>query len=240
MRETTPNAPAKWTHYRQKRWLLVGVIVVVVALYFLWPDFRRVSNEIVRMFSTGDFQAVRNFIAAYGGYAAVISFLLMIMQSIIAPLPAFLITVANANLFGWWQGALLSWVSAMAAAGICFYLARILGRDLVVKITSEQGLDKIEQFFARYGKHTILIARLLPFMPFDIVSFAAGLTAMGVGEFLLATGAGQLPATLIYSYAGGKLTGGAQALVSGLLILFAVTIVVAVLRRIMTQRRRRG
>ncbi|MDO4670050.1 MAG: TVP38/TMEM64 family protein [Aerococcus sp.] len=215
---------------RTKRWLLIGILVILGLLYVLVPTIHETMNRIVRMFSTGDFQAVRDFIDSYGAYAAAISFLLMVMQSIIAPLPAFLITVANANLFGWWQGAILSWVSAMVAASLCFYLARLLGRDLVIKLTSEQGLNSIEQFFARYGKHTILIARLLPFMPFDIVSFAAGLTPMGLMEFALATGLGQLPATLIYSYAGGKLTGGAQALVSGLLILFAASILIMVLR----------
>ena len=73
-------------------------------------------NEIARMFASGDFTVVRNFVESYGGYAAAVSFALMILQSIAAPLPAFLLTFANANLFGWWQGAILSWSSAMAGA----------------------------------------------------------------------------------------------------------------------------
>ncbi|MDO4679972.1 MAG: TVP38/TMEM64 family protein [Aerococcus sp.] len=227
---------ANTENYRKKRWVLIGVVVVLLILYGVVPPLRNMMNHIIYMFTTGNFQAVHDFIGSYGAYAALISFLLMIMQSIIAPLPAFLITIANANLFGWWQGALLSWFSAMVAACLCFYLARILGRDLVVKITSEKGLNNIENFFDHYGTHTILIARLLPFMPFDIVSFAAGLMPMSVVEFVVATGIGQLPATVIYSYAGGKLTGGAQALVTGLLILFAVAILISVLRMLWQER----
>lgn len=60
--------------------------------------------------------------------------LLMMFQSIIAPLPAFLITFANAAVFGWWQGAILSWTSAMAGALVCFYIARIAGRDIVERL----------------------------------------------------------------------------------------------------------
>ena len=52
-------------------------------------------------------------------------------------------------------------------------------------------------------------ARLLPFISFDIVSYAAGLTSMGVWPFLLATAIGELPATVVYCYVGGMLTGGA-------------------------------
>ena len=50
------------------------------------------------MFASGDFTVVRQFVESYGAYAALVSFLLMILQSIAAPLPAFLLTFANANL----------------------------------------------------------------------------------------------------------------------------------------------
>ena len=49
--------------------------------------------------------------------------------------------------------------------------------------------------------------------------------------FFIATGIGQLPATIVYSYVGGMLTGGAQMLMTGLLILFALTALIALLRK---------
>ena len=73
----------------------------------------------------------------------------------------------------------------------------------------------------------ILIARLLPFVSFDIVSYAAGLSGMSFWGFFIATGVGQTPATLVYSYVGGFLTGGAKWLVTGLLILFALGFMIA-------------
>ena len=175
---------------------------------------------------------MRDFVANYGAYAAIVSFFLMILQSVAAPLPAFIITLANANLFGWVKGAVLSWSSAMAGAAICFYIARILGRDTAEKLTSKAGLNSIDKFFERYGTHSILIARLLPFISFDLVSYAAGLTSMKFLPFFVATGLGQLPATIVYSYVGGMLTGGAQMLMTGLLILFALSAVVVMLRQI--------
>lgn len=216
--------------------ILVGIILILVLLYFFNHNVNQLVNNISAMFATGDFTVVRDFIDEYGTYAMLVSAGLMIFQSVMAPLPAFLITFANANLFGWWQGAILSWVSAMLGAALCFYISRVLGRDIVEKLTSKAGLESIDNFFEKYGKHSILIARLLPFMSFDLVSYAAGLTSMAFIPFFIATGIGQLPATIIYSYVGGMLSGGVQLLVTGLLILFALSIFIVLIRNIFNSR----
>lgn len=219
------------------RRIVVLLLLVCTALSLGIPAVRGSLSHIVNIFTSGDFTVVSDFVASYGPYAMAISFLLMILQSVAAPLPAFLVTFANANLFGWWQGAILSWTSAMAGAALCFVIARILGRDVVERLASRAGLKQLDVFFEQYGKQSVLIARLLPFISFDIVSYAAGLTAMGFWSFFVATGLGQLPATLIYSYVGGMLTGGAQLFVTGLLLLFALSVLVALLRRIYTRRK---
>lgn len=229
---------------KQKNWIKKVVVIVILAIlvasYYLVPSVRELLNQIFRMFASGDFTVVKDFVASYGAYAAVISFLLMILQSIAAPLPAFLITFANANLFGWWQGAILSWSSAMAGAAVCFFIARILGRDVAEKLTSKAGLKQIDTFFEKYGKNTILICRLLPFISFDIVSYAAGLTSMSFGAFFLATGLGQLPATIVYSYVGGMLTGGAKMFVTGLMLLFALSALIVLIRKIYTEKNKKS
>lgn len=217
----------------------IGVLsvlaVCIIGCYTITP-IRDTMKEIFRMFASGDFTVAKEFVASYGIYAGMISFGLMIFQSVAAPLPAFLITFANASLFGWWKGAILSWTSAMAGAALCFFIARILGRDIAEKLTSKAGLAQIDTFFEKYGENTILICRLLPFVSFDIVSYAAGLTSMSFGSFMIATGIGQLPATIVYSYVGGMLTGGAKLLVSGLMILFALSILVMMIRKIYMDR----
>lgn len=124
----------------------------------------------------------------------------------------------------------------MVGAAICFYIAKILGRDVAEKLTSKTGFEQIDTFFERYGKNTILICRLLPFVSFDIVSYAAGLTSMSFVSFFVATGVGQLPATIVYSYVGGMLTGGAKLLVTALLILFAISAFIFMLRKIYMDR----
>ena len=207
--------------------VLAGVGIVCAAL----PPVREACQQAFAVFQNVDVADVKTYLLSFGMWAPVVSFLLMIFQSVVAPLPAFLITFANAGLFGWIPGAILSWSSAMAGAAICFFIAKYFGREVVEKLTSKTALNSVDGFFNRYGKYAILIARLLPFVSFDIVSYAAGLTSMKFWPFFWATGLGQLPATLIYSYVGGMLTGDAKAFVTGLLILFSLTVIVFMVKK---------
>ena len=214
------------------RIIIIGLFVAALGVYFAVPSVHGWVNKVIVMFQTGNFDDMHAFIAQYGKWAMAISFLLMVFQSIAAPLPAFFITLTNANLFGWWQGCILSWVSSMTGAAMCFWIARILGRDVVEKICTRGALLSIEEFFAKYGKRCILVARLLPFISFDIVSYAAGLTAMDFWGFFIATGVGQMPACIVYSYVGGMLTGGAKKMFIGLMCLFALAIVVILIKQV--------
>lgn len=207
------------------------VILLGFAGLLFIPSVRATLKEVINVFHSLDIQSVKEYILSFGIWAPVVSFLLMVFQSVAAPLPAFLITFANAALFGWIYGAMLSWFSAMVGALLCFYIARFLGREVVEKLTSKTALQSVDAFFDKYGRNAILIARLLPFISFDIVSYAAGLTSMKLKDFIIATGLGQLPATIIYSYAGQMLTGGAKLFVYGLLTLFAFSALIYLLKR---------
>lgn len=232
----------KKQHDNQKKnskksfWITLVLIVMLGCIYAFVPAVNNTINKVVLYLTTLDLEGLKEYILSFGIWAPIVSFLLMILQSVAAPLPAFLITFANAALFGWVNGAILSWTSAMVGALICFYIARFLGRDTVEKLTSKFALDNIDEFFEKYGRHTILIARLLPFMSFDLVSYAAGLTSMGFLSFFVATGLGQLPATIVYSYVGGMLTGGAKLMMMGILTLFAISILIYLIKKIWNEK----
>ena len=216
--------------------ILLAIAAAALLTYLFVPAVKNTINSLVAMFKTGDFDTMRNFIAQYGHWAMAVSFMLMVFQSLAAPLPAFFITLTNANLFGWWQGAILSWSSAMVGAALCFFLARGLGRDVVEKIAGRGALASVEGYFKKHGTKTILVCRLLPFVSFDAVSYFAGLTPIKFLPFFIATGIGQTPATIVYSYVGGMLTGGAKLLMIGLLCLFSLAILISIIRQIYTDR----
>lgn len=217
--------------------VLIAIILLTVVLYFVIPSFNATMNNFVSKLGSLNLESVIELIRGYGAYAAVISFFLMILQSILSPIPALLITLSNAAVFGWWKGALLSFWSSMVGAALCFYIARTLGRDVVEKITTKTGLAKVDEFFERYGKNSILICRLLPFVSFDIVSYAAGLTPIKFWDFFIATGLGQLPATIVYSYLG-NLAGSTKTIFISIVCVVALSALVYMIGKIYNDKKK--
>ncbi len=202
--------------------LIVGIVILCLILFF--RQIQEFLLELIAAFQS--IETAREYIAGYGLFAPLISATLMIFQSVIAPLPAFLITIANGALFGFWWGMLLSWSSAMLGAALCFYIARFLGAKHVARIVSQPVVNKTDQFIQRYGNYAILIARLIPYIPFDVVSYAAGLTRIRFIGFWLATGIGQLPATAVYTYLGNRISTHTNLILLGFGVIISVSIVI--------------
>lgn len=213
----------------------LGAIVLGVAVYAGSADVRRAVDPGVRALAGADardaVEALRAYLLGFGAWAPAVSAALMVLQAVIAPLPAFAVTFANGLLFGWGWGALLSWSSAMAGAALCFWIARALGRPAVERLAGgAAALEVTDRFFARHGRRAVLLARLLPFVPFDPVSYAAGLTSTGWQPFLVATGLGQLPATLLYSWLGESASGGSARVLFWVFCIVAAAAVASLLR----------
>ncbi|RKD21892.1 hypothetical protein BEP19_14660 [Ammoniphilus oxalaticus] len=210
-------------------WIVVALLGGSVILYLVQPGVRYFINDSAKMLAsagaTGNIESFRNYLLSFGIWAPIISAFLMVFQAIAAPLPAFVITFANGMLFGAFWGGLLSWSSAMLGAALCFFIAKALGRPAVEKLVTRTALDWTDQFFEKYGKHSILIARLLPIVSFDLVSYGAGLTSMRFWGFFIATGIGQAPATILYSYLGQT----ASSSVKVLFFIFVAVICLAII-----------
>lgn len=218
------------SNWSKKLFLLAIGTSLAGGLYLFFPPIRVFLHQAVRLLGQADVEALKAFLLSFGAWAPVISFLLMVLQSLIAPLPAFVVTLTNGLLFGQFWGMVLSWGSAMVAAALCFGLSRLFGRRLVEKLASPSALAWTDAFFARYGKYAVLVTRLFPWISFDLVSYGAGLTPIGFWGFWSMTGIGQLPATLFYTYLGERAGRSVRAVFLILTSLFAVGILMALLR----------
>lgn len=205
--------------------MLIGLIALGIYHKRIWEYLL----ELTAAFQS--IETARAYIASYGALAPIVSAILMIFQSVIAPLPAFLITFANGTLFGFWWGSLLSWSSSMVGAALCFYIARALGIQRITALISKPAVDKANDFFEKYGTYAVLIARLMPFISFDVVSYFAGATRMRFLGFWIATGIGQMPATLVYSYLGESASPHIKWILFGFGIVIAISIVKWLMRR---------
>lgn len=182
---------------------------VLVLLYFVWPDYRWNVDTVWGILSAGDIQGFKEYLLGFGVWAPVVSAAIMLVHSII-PFPAIIITLTNGLLFGAFWGTVLSWSTAMLGAAICYWLAKAFGRPAIEKFVGAKNLKRADNFFDHYGSHAVLITRLIPVVSFDLISYAAGLTTISFFDFMVATGIGQLSATIVYSFLGENITGGAK------------------------------
>ena len=164
---------------------VVTLLVLVAGLvcYLTFPTLRAQLSSGVALLLHGDLIGLRTWTAQFGPWAPLASLFLMIVQAMVAPIPAVLITGANGLLFGPLLGGLLSIVSATLAAAVCFLLARSFGAPFVSRLVPSTVLQRTNTFMTQHGTAAVLIARLLPVMPFDPISYVAGLTQMRLAAF---------------------------------------------------------
>jgi uncharacterized membrane protein YdjX (TVP38/TMEM64 family) len=199
------------TFSRYRAALAIVALALAAAAYFAVPGARETATALGQKVAAGDaghaVESFRDYLLSFGLWAPIASAALMIaIQVAFIPIPTFFVTFANGLLFGWLAGAALSWSSSMVGAALCFWIAGSLGRPVAERLGGgTRALDAADVFFSRQGDRAVLIARLIPFLSFRAVSYAAGLTSMTIARFLIATGLGQVPATLLYSYFGGRL-----------------------------------
>ncbi|WP_421385491.1 TVP38/TMEM64 family protein [Bacillus salacetis] len=178
---------------------IVSVLFIVSFLLIIYWD------EINRLLIDGSVEELTSFILSTGYLAPFVSILLMIFQAVAAPIPSFLITGVNGMIFGVFWGAVISWVGAMLGAIVSYYLAKKLGFEFVAKQSTVKE-EYLEKFNGKGGFLFVLIARLVPIISFDLISFLAGLTGMRLKIFLFATGIGMLPGTVAYSVIGSEIS----------------------------------
>lgn len=214
--------------------LVLAAVAALGLAYLLSAEFRTEVGRAAGILYRGDIAGLRDYILSFGVWAPVVSALLMTFQALVAPLPAFVLTFANGLAFGGFWGGLLSLSSAAVAAAISFWLARALGRGPVEALMGKVGLESADRWFERWGAYAVLVARLIPILSFDVISFAAGLTRIRFLRFFAATVVGAAPATFVYSYLGER----APMSVRVLLVAFGVVIAGAVVATVVRRRRR--
>lgn len=178
----------------------VAAVLAMAALYW-WLDGTGTMAAIL------DGRALQELVFGLGpaGPLAVIG--LMTLAILISPIPSAPIALAAGAAYGHIWGTAYVLVGAELGALCAFGLARILGRDAVQRWVGSR-LPK-----TRLGsQHTLMAlvfaSRLLPFISFDVVSYAAGLTSLAFWRFAVATLAGILPASFLLAHFGGEMTTG--------------------------------
>ncbi|MDT8446335.1 MAG: VTT domain-containing protein [bacterium] len=197
-------------------WALLALLLAVAGL--TWEVFSPLLDALIQ----GDAEMLAARLRAWGPWAALLSISLYILQAIAAPIPAFALSLANGWVFGWFWGGLLSWFGGVLSAWVCFRLARYWGRGVVERRLGNRRLAQLDLWAQRGGFWAVLVFRLVPFLPFDPLAFALGLSGMNQRRFVVANLAGQFPAAFFYASLGEAWNGGIWWLVLLLLPMFLI------------------
>ena len=131
---------------------------------------------------------------------------LMTLAVVISPIPSAPIALASGMAYGQLWGTVYIVIGAEAGAIIAFSIARSLGYEAMKKRFGDRlSVGLLGSQNAMMGLVTAL--RLIPFISFDIVSYAAGLTPLKPWRFALATLVGVIPVSFALAYFGGELAG---------------------------------
>jgi uncharacterized membrane protein YdjX (TVP38/TMEM64 family) len=216
---------------------LLAAAALFGLIYLFSAGFRSEVHQALGILGSGDIAGLRDYILSYGLLAPVASCFLMVLQALAAPVPSFLITFANGLAFGVFWGWMLSLFGHVLAAAVCFGISRSLGRVPVEVLVGKTGLESADRWFANWGIYAVFVARLIPGVAFDVISYAAGLTRMRFRNFIFATTLGIFPQTFLYSFLGRQAPEYVVLFLvtSGLVVAGVVTVAILRYRR---QRRR--
>lgn len=172
------------------------LIVVVLVMAAIWLLLRQLG-----MPASLAPDALSQWLSQQNGLGMVLLMLLMVLAVVIGPIPTLPISATAGLVYGTALGTAVAVAGALAGAIIAFYLARILGRELV-----QRKLDSNPVFSARGSQRFLFVAvtltRLIPLFSFALISYAAGVTAISLWRYALATTLGMLPMTLVFAGLG--------------------------------------
>lgn len=119
------------------------------------------------------------------------------LQIVLSIIPGQFIQFAGGYVFGFWVGYVLSIVGSAIGTSIAFGLARMLGRDGVHLIFGEERISKfVKQLNSRKAFAILFVLFLVPGLPKDLVTYAAGVSHFGYKPFLVLSLVGRTPALM--------------------------------------------
>jgi len=148
------------------------------------------------------------------GAAAAIVFILIYAVSVVALIPATVLTIAGGAVFGLVKGALYSFIGGVIGSTGAFLLGRYGARRFIERwVGATPRFSAIDRAVAARGWWIVFLLRLSPAMPFNLLNYALGLSGVTYRDFLVAS-IGMIPAIVMYTYYG-KVVGDVAALAAG-------------------------
>ena len=117
-------------------------------------------------------------------------------------LPGSIITLGAGVVFGLGLGIIYVFIGATIGATLAFLIGRYVARDWVIKQIAENHKFKaIDRAVSQNGLKIVLLSRLSPIFPFNILNYAYGVTGVSLKDYVIGS-VGMLQGIIMYVYIG--------------------------------------
>jgi uncharacterized membrane protein YdjX (TVP38/TMEM64 family) len=180
---------------------LAGIAVMAALAVTVEPLRESVAAAI-----QGDHDEVRVQIDRLGIGGPLLILALCILHSVVF-YPAEIVDAAAGFAFGFFPALVLVMFGWILNGLACWAIGRSIARPLLDRWFGAERFALVEGSIERGGPPLLLAMRLIPILPFSIVSYAAGAARVPLWRFVWTTLLGYLPITALSVYFGTRLEG---------------------------------
>jgi uncharacterized membrane protein YdjX (TVP38/TMEM64 family) len=152
---------------------------------------------------------------------------LMALAIVFNPLPSAPVALAAGAAYGHTMGTIYIVAGAEIGAICAFLIARAVGTEIIKKLLS--GSFSLGRFSSQNAlMAAVFVSRLVPFMSFDLISYAAGLTALKLWRFALATLLGLVPISFALAHMGSEIVDSSGLKLTVIVLLTGLLLVIPI------------
>ncbi|GAB4544544.1 MAG: hypothetical protein Tsb0014_38550 [Pleurocapsa sp.] len=135
------------------------------------------------------------------GYLAYPTFIIIYVITTLVGLPAIFLFLGAGSLFGFIPGLIIVSVADVLSVATCYLLGRTIGRKTVSKLVAQRPQwKKLDRLVAQKGWKIVLLTRLSPIVPSNVLNYGFSLTKIHFWQYLFVSWLGMLPIIALYVY----------------------------------------
>ncbi|MBD2210370.1 TVP38/TMEM64 family protein [Nostoc linckia FACHB-104] len=140
------------------------------------------------------------------GYFGPIAFIAIYNLATLLFIPGSILTLKGGCLFGVFWGSIYVIIAATIGATLAFLIGRYLSRDWVAQqLEKHPKFKAIDLAVSQQGWKIVLLTRLSPIFPFNLLNYAFGVTQVSLKDYILGS-FGIIPGSVMYVYIGSLAT----------------------------------
>jgi uncharacterized membrane protein YdjX (TVP38/TMEM64 family) len=180
----------------------LGGIAVLALMVLAIPELREAFEAAVR----GDTAEVRSKVNDLGVAGPLLILALTLIHTVVF-YPAEIVDAAAGFVYGFFPALALMMLGWLLSGLLCYAVGHSVARPLLDRWFGAARFERMEAMIERGGVTLLLAVRLIPIVPFSLVSYAAGAARVPLWRYAWTTVLGYLPITALSVYFGTRLEG---------------------------------